>query len=395
MCFSVVCSTLFFAPVVAGESVIDAVDPFEIIFQEGLTGIDRGLFMDAAEIFAGLYAETGSPRVKLEWARSLYLGGKKREARDLFREVLKENPPMMVRERVNIFLDDIALSLGRVDVAIGVARDSNPRAVTSDRVISLFGFNFDYNPGVNRKPQNGINYMLTAAKGIDKDNRWVVSTSVGGSKFNDRVFDKTATDVYLSYRLSTEPKLEVKAGLGRLYFAGTKLYDDRSLSLKHAKNFTNGAYWTSEAKVTKVSYDQFSYLNGPIYSLTSSYTHPVFENIFLGGEVMFDRASAAESPYSSRTRVVSLFTNFLLPDYFIKGQVRVVVGSREFDSADPFFGRVREDSRSGVYINIMKTDLTLFEVTPAVEYSFEKNDSNIGINRYEREVLGLTFKKTF
>lgn len=302
---------------------------------------------------------------------------------------------MMVRERVNIFLDDIALSLGRVDVAIGVARDSNPRAVTSDRVISLFGFNFDYNPGVNRKPQNGINYMLTAAKGIDKDNRWVVSTSVGGSKFNDRVFDKTATDVYLSYRLSTEPKLEVKAGLGRLYFAGTKLYDDRSLSLKHAKNFTNGAYWTSEAKVTKVSYDQFSYLNGPIYSLTSSYTHPVFENIFLGGEVMFDRASAAESPYSSRTRVVSLFTNFLLPDYFIKGQVRVVVGSREFDSADPFFGRVREDSRSGVYINIMKTDLTLFEVTPAVEYSFEKNDSNIGINRYEREVLGLTFKKTF
>jgi hypothetical protein len=392
---SVALSIFFSAPVVADDPVIEVADPFEIRFQEGLMGMDRGLFMEAAKIFEDLYFDTGSPRVKLEWARSLYLGGKKREARNLFREALKENPPMMVRERVNIFLDDIALSLGRVDVAIGVTRDSNPRAVTSDRVISLFGFNFDYNPGVNRKPQNGINYMLTAAKGIDEDNRWVVSASVGGSKFSDRVFDKTAIDVYLTYRLMTEPRLEVKAGLGQFYFADTKLYNDRSLSLKHTKGFIDGANWTSEVKVTKVNYDQFKYLDGPIYSMSSSYTHPVFENIFLGGELMFDRASAVESPYSYRTRAVSLFTNFLFPDYFIKGQVRVVAGSREFDSTDPFFGKVREDGRRGIYINISKTDLTLFEMTPAVEYSFEKNDSNISINSYEREILGFTLKKTF
>jgi hypothetical protein len=223
----------------------------------------------------------------------------------------------------------------------------------------------------------------------------VVSASVGGSKFNDRVFDKTAVDVYLSYRLSSEPKLEVRAGVGQFYFAGIKLYDDRSLSLRHTQGFVDGSYWTSEAKVTTVDYDQFNYLDGSIYSVMSSYTRPVFENIFLGGEAMLDRAEASESSYSYQTRVGSLFTNFLLPDLFIKGQARVVAGKREFDSTDPFFGKVREDSRRGIYINVTKTDITLFEMTPVIEYSLEKNDSNIAINSYVREILGIIFKKTF
>jgi len=108
-----------------------------------------------------------------------------------------------------------------------------------------------------------------------------------------------------------------------------------------------------------------------------------------------DRAAAKESPYSYYTKTLGINSNFLFPDYFIKGQIKALLAERNYDEADPIFGIIRKDIRHGIYFSIVKTDWKLFDMTPSIDASYEKNNSDVNIYKYDREVLAISFKKTF
>jgi len=375
---------------------IQVIDPNEIQFEEGMKLLDQGHYDDASIVFGDLYDTTLSPRVKLEWARSLYLSGKKEEAGKLFREVLERDPPMMVRERVNVFLADIDNSKGRADISVGVIYDTNPRAVTNDRVVNLFGFSFNYDPGSSTKPQTGLGYSINAAKALDSDNKWLASFTANGAQFSDIIFNRTTLEESLTYRLYNSPNLQLKLAYEEFIYGGRLLYTDPSISLKHAANYDNGSYWTNEIKFAEIHYPSiYYYLNGPLYTALTSYGRPIFDNIVLGFDLGLDRAAAKESPYSYYTKTLGLNSNFLFPDCFIKGQIKALVAERNYDDPDPIFGIIRKDIRHGFYFSVVKTDWKLFDMTPTLDVSYEKNNSDVNIYKYDREVLTISFKKTF
>ena len=380
---------------VASQLKAQATDEHQVKFERGILFLNSQDYIPAIEIFRDLYQSTNAPRVKLEWARASYLSGDLVEAEKLFKEVLTENLPMMVREKIGVFLEEIALSEGKIEASAGVVQDSNPRAVTNNRIISLYGMNFQYDPGFDTNPQWGLGYNLVAAKAFSLQKRLLLGFSINGAKFEDYYFDRTSLQSYAMYRVFDEPNIKIKTNYEQFYYGGNLLYTAPSVSLIHSKDMMSGAYWINEAKFSKLDYPDYSYLSGPLNSITTSYGYPIVSNATLGFELGLDRAKANESPYSFKTQTYGLVGNLYLTDVFMKIQVKLIGSNRIFDDYDPVFGVIRQDRKKGAYLNLVKTDWKVYGVAPSLDIGYEINDSNIDIYTYTRRIIGLNFKKVY
>lgn len=355
----------------------------------------EGKFREANEFLLNLYERTGSSRVLLEGARVLYIAGEYTEAEKLFRAVLKQEPPMMVQERVARYLDEITTANGRFDFSIGFVSDTNPRAATSSKTITLFGQTYAYNPGFDTSPKTGMSYALVAEKSLGEKNKFLVGLVVNGAKFQDVALDRTSIEESLSCRLMDMPRLSTRIASEQYFLAGKYLYNMPSISLRHVKEFNNESYWTNEVKLGQITYKDYDYLNGMIYTYNTGFNKPIAENIILGAELSIDKMSAQESPYSYNTKSASLLLNVFVPAYFIKYQVRASLSRRDFESEDPFFGAVRCDKRNGVYLNILKSNWRFYGMAPVLDIGYEKNSSSIELYSYKRVISTVSFKKMY
>ena len=370
-------------------------DEYQVQFELGISAMNAGDYTQSIEILEDLFVKTNAPRVKLELARAAYLSGDLSTSKKLFYDVLNLNPPMMVRERIGIFLEEIALSEGKVEVSAGFVQDSNPRAVTNNRIISLYGMNFQYDPGFDTSPQWGMGYNLVGAKAFGDQKKLLLGMSINGAKFEDYFFDRTSLQTYAMYRAFDQPNIKFKTNYEQFYYGGNLLYTAPSISTIHSKDFMNGAYWLNEVKFSKLDYPDYSYLNGPLNSITTSYGYPVVSNGTLGFELGLDRAKANESPYSFKTQTYGLVGNLYLTDLFLKIQMKVNGSNRIFDDYDPLFGVIRQDRKKGAYLNLVKTDWKVYGVAPSLDIGYEINDSNIDIYTYTRSIIGLNFRKVY
>ena len=364
-------------------------------FDVALRLADEAKYREANELLLNLYERTNSPRVLLEGARVLYVAGEYAESEKLFRAVLKLEPPMMVQERVARYLDEITTANGRFDFSVGLISDTNPRAATSSETITLFGQTYTYNPGFDTTSKTGMSYSLIAEKSAGEKNRYVWGLAINGAKFSDTDFDRTSIEESLSYRLSDSPRLSIRIASEQYFLAGDYLYNMPSVSLKHVKEFSGEGYWTNEVKVGQITYKDYDYLGGMMYAYNTGFGRPIAENVVLGAEVGIDKMSAQESPYSYSTQSLSLLLNVYVPQFFIKYQVRASLSRRAFESEDPFFGAVRSDQKSGVYLNILKSNWKFYGMAPVLDIGYEKNRSSIELYSYKRVISTLSFKKMY
>lgn len=144
-------------------------------FETALSWAAEGRLSEANDLLLNLYTRTKSPRVLLEGARVLYLAGEHEEAEILFKQVLALKPPMMVRERVIVYLNNIANSRGRIEASFGLIRDTNPRAITNSRTLTIMGQTFAYNPQFDTSPQWGMGYQLSGYKNFGSEKGGVLA----------------------------------------------------------------------------------------------------------------------------------------------------------------------------------------------------------------------------
>lgn len=379
----------------AAEPDIAQKDAYQARFEEGASLFLSGNYLRAAYIFEQLYADTQSQRVKLEWARAIYFLGNKNKAKELFNEVLATNPPLPVREKINAFLDDIAISNGKFDYDFGVVRDTNPRAVPLNRTFNIFGTPLTYVPQFDTSPQYGLSYRLIASKSLDDYNKLVGSISMYGIKFGSTAFDRNNIEVGLAYRLSDSPRWQTRMAIERMNFAGEHLYDYPSVSISNSVENIIGNAWANEVKGGRMIYPVYSYLNGPLISYSTSVVKNVSPQTNVGVELYIDRSSAAESAYAYRTNLISLFGNLYQGNSGIKALLKISSSSKEYDATDPFFGEMRLDKRNSVMLTLAADKLNLFGVTPTLDLGYEKTNSNITFYTFDKVTATIYFKKAY
>jgi len=115
----------------------------------------------------------------------------------------------------------------------------------------------------------------------------------------------------------------------------------------------------------------------------------------IGLDLGLDRNHAMVQSYSFQSQMMNLFGNILLPEWFLKGQLKFTIQNRVFDDIDPYFGDIRVDKKNGVYLTLMKTNLKILGLAPAFELGFEVNNSNFALYSYSRYIANLTFRKLY
>jgi tetratricopeptide (TPR) repeat protein len=352
-------------------------------------------YREANELLLNLYERTGSARVLLEGARVLYNAGEYAESEKLFRSVLRLDPPMMVQEKVARYLDDITTANGRLDFSVGLVTDTNPRATTSAETITLFGQTYAYNPGFDTAPKTGMSYSLVAEKSAGSKKEYTVGLAVNGAKFHDSDLDRTSIEESVCYRLSASPRLSVRLAAEQYFLAGDYLYNMPSITLRHQQELSSETYWVNDIKAGLITYRDFDYLGGMVYSYNTGCGRPIVENVVLGAELGIDGMSAKESAYSYRTKSVSLLLNVYVPNSFIKYQLKASLSRRDFESEDPFFGTVRSDQKSGVFLNVVKSNWRFYGMAPVLDIGYENNSSSIVLFSYKRVISTLSFRKMY
>lgn len=364
-------------------------------FDTALQMASEGKLREANELLLNLYTRTQSTRVLLEGARILYLAGELDESERLFKQVLILNPPMMVRERVALYLDNIANSRGRIDASFGLVRDTNPKAITNTRTLTIFGQTFDYNPQVDTSAQWGANYLINGYKNFGEQKDWGAGFTVNGTKFTNKDFDRNGIEEFITYRVLNSPKVVTKVSVEHYFFGDKILYNMPSLSVKHTYDGASGGYWSNEIKNGWIHYPEYQYLNGTVGNYTTAFGSPVSENIILGVEGTLDKTTASEVAYAFKSIIGGVVANFYAPTQYIKGQLKYLHTSRTYDGIDPFFGEIRKDKKNGTYLNLTKTDWVFLGTIPSLDLGYEKNHSNLDLYSYKRLTSTLSFKKVF
>lgn len=367
----------------------------QALFEQAISLVNQARYLEGAELLSNLYQKTHASRVKLEWARALYLGEKKQEAKVLFSEVMALNPPYMVKEKINVFLEDISKYEGKINVSFGLIRDSNPKNITTASVINIFGQQYYYNPAVKAKSEMGVSYQINATKAINEQSPWYFGLAINGSKFNDIEFDKTSFEESISHKLFDSPRVYGKLAVEEYIFAGKLLYIYPSMSIKHSFENSSGYYMWDETKVGRLNYTDYDYLSGPMASVTVGFGKAITPQLNLGLELGVDRMVANENPYSFNSGTVGIVSNFFLNNLELKAQVKAVKSFRNYDAMDPIFGEIRSDRRGGVFATVIKTNWTIQGVTPRLELGYERNESNISLYSYNRLITNLYFNRTF
>lgn len=367
----------------------------QVQFDAAMELAAAGKLREANDLLLNLYGRTKSPRVLLEGARVLYLAEELDESEKLFRQVLELNPPMMVRERIVGYLDDIENSRGRLKVSFGIVRDTNPKAVTNSRTLTIFGQNFDYRPQVDTSSQWGTSYLLTGYKNYGAQKEWGAGFSVNGAKFATKDFDRTGLEEFLTYRMSDFPKVVAKTSVEQYFIADKILYAMPAVSIKHTSDMASGRYWTNEIKNGWIDYSDYTYLNGVARGYTTSFGMPVADNLILGLEAGVDRTTAVENAYAFKSATGALVANVYIPSEYVKAQIKYSHTNRKYEGIDPFFGEIRNDKKNGVYLNLVKTDWVFWGLMPSIDLGYENSESNIELYSYRRVISTLSFKKAY
>lgn len=301
----------------------------------------------------------------------------------------------MVKEKIYVFLDDISKAEGKFNISLGLISDSNPKNLTSASSVNIFGQQYYYNPNAKAKTETGLSYNISANKAFNEQSPWYFGLTINGSQFNNYQYDKTSIEESVSHKIFDSPRVYLKLSLEEYVFAGRLLYTYPALSIRHTYENSNGFYLWDETKIGKLNYSDYTYLNGVMTNVTTGIGKSFTPQLNLGLELGVDRMNANESPYSFLSSTFGLVSNFFIPSIELKTQLKVIKSYKNFDSMDPIFGATRSDERSGFFATLTKTDWSIHEVTPSLEFGFEKNDSNINIYSYNRVIANLYLRRSF
>ena len=367
----------------------------QVKFELGLGFLLNDDYAAAAATFEQLHASTGSERVRLEWARALYLQRNYEQAETLFKAVLATAPPFPVREKIRYFLDDMSLAQGRLDYSISLERDSNPRVIPSVRSFNIFGLPFEYKPQVDTSPKWGTNYRLSGSKGLDNNRRWIVSAGVLGVHYGEPALNKRGWDSHLTYRLQIEPRAEIKLSHESMDIGGEALYRYSWATLLHVLETPGGWRWSNELRHGDINYPSYTYQNSRLSGYRVATEKSVSQFASLGAELAWDRGSAVERPYSYTTLSHGLSGTYFMTLLASRIHLRWLRSSRKHAEMDPFFGVLREDQRSFIKLSLEPVNFNIVGMTPVIEVGYEKNESTLALSNYKRTIAGITFKRSY
>lgn len=381
----------FFISVASGQDLNQ--QKFQQRFDLGLSLIESDP-NKSAEIFSELYLQTRSTRVKLEWARSLYAAKRFEESKIVFSEILSEELPLPVRDRVEIFLTDINISTQPFSISFGMIRDSNPKASPREQQISLFGQVFDYVPEVKPKTETGLLTTLSYISPQAVNGVIGFSAQLDSYDYPSGLNDRQIAKLIFLRRLDGFKNIGIGVSYEETYLGSKNLYRSPSFLLDYYFEFNSTSVLGVGYKKSKLTYQNYDFLDANLDTVSLVYTLEINPYLKTFIESVHDRSVSDSEVYSFQGHLHSIGFKWGTNKGGLQVTGKVSLGNRRF-GVDPFFGEVREDRRQIQTLSFTKRDFYLFGFRPSLELMLDKNKSSIPINSYDKKLASVMFTKVF
>ena len=364
---------------------------YQARFLLGVEALHAGNPMRAAAIFEPLLAETGSPRVRLELARALYLLQNYERAEQLFREVLaRPDLPWRVGENIRVYLDEIDMATGFVKFSVGVVSDSNPRNFTNSREVMIGGQTLTVVPPEDNRQVTGVRLSVRGYRPLDKRRQTTAFFTAAYADFPGATFDRLSGDVGLAQAVPGLSWLKAKAGFEGARLDGRTLYRFPYVGALAAMAPSDGYRLLGELKLGRLQVPQMPHLDSNNLFLVGKLSYPPALGLAFSNEATLERADASEAAYSYRGG--SLGGTVVWPSDTLDTRFTLYgsAGVRRYDGVDPLFGNRRQDTRYTASLDLLRPSLRIRGYQPQIGIVYERTDSTLDFFSFSK--LGLRFQ---
>jgi outer membrane protein len=354
-------------------------------FIEGGRLLQAGDYAAAERIFRELLRKTSSSRIKLELARTLFYEKRYREARAIFKEVqLEPEIPWQVRDNIDTFIRQIDNIVGYVKGSVAVISDTNPENITSQREFSIGGIRLTFQPPAENKKVTGLRYLVDAFQPIWQEGR--LSSYLTGAyiDYPGEALDRLTVDMGLTKGLDRDGRSALRAGVEWGTFAGRQLYNFPYVAGLDVLSQSSSYRITGEAKAGRVSFPYYRYLDADYLSLTVSGVRALSATTAASLSATAEGSSAREKPYSYTGLTLVPGFAWLLSEPALLVKTNASFSDRHYGAIDPLFGKQRADRKTWAEVTVRSKAWRLFNFTPLLVFSVERNRSNIDYYTYRK-----------
>ncbi len=368
-------------------------DAYQARFLLGVEALHAGNPMRAAAIFEQLLADTGSPRVKLELARALFLLQDYARSEQLFREVLAlPDLPWRVGESIRVYLDEIDMATGYVKFSVGLVGDSNPRNFTNSREVMIGGQTLTVVPPEDNREVYGARLSVRGYRPLDEKRRTTAFFTASYSDFPAQTFDRLTGDVGLAQAIPGVPWLKAKAGFEGARLDGHTLYHYPYVGALAAMAPSEGYRLMGEFKFGRLQIPQMPNLDSHNLFLIGKLAYPPALGLAFSNEATLERAEADAAFDSYRGGSVGGTVVWPSDAWDTRFTLYGSAGTRNYQAMDPLFGDRRRDTRYVAYLDVLRPSLRIAGYRPLIGVMYEKTDSTLDFYSFSKVGLRLQFE---
>jgi len=382
---------------------------FDFVF--GLAALDAG--QPSRAVFAlerVLALQPDNALARAEIARAYFQLGERDVAKEAFQAVQKMDVPSEAQATIQKFLGAIeqieATERTQVKsyVELGVGYDSNVNSATSASQVAvpLFGgaiFTLTSQSVQNHDTYTSLGAGLNVRHPVDRE-----LALFGGAVLNKRVnssedrFDTGYSDLNAGVAFTRNKNVITGALQANNYYVDNNRFRDAyGATVQWQYNHDARNQSTLFGQYTDLQYPGQDVRDAKRYVVGAAYAHaltgdlqPVFYVGAYGGQ---ERERAAGVPHLGHDLVGIRLGGQIRPSSSTTLFVNASAERRDYGGADPFFLVTREDKQYDLRIGVNYVPAKAWVVSPLL--SVVRNKSNVAINDFRREMLGVTLRREF
>jgi tetratricopeptide (TPR) repeat protein len=365
-------------------------DALQRAFVQGMQAQEAGDLARAEQIFRELLANTSSPRVRLELARTLFQQGKYSEAKVLFKEVsLQSETPWRVRDNIALFVREIEERTGYLKFGVTVVSDSNPGNLARQKEFSIG--DLQVTPVDAPKRLTGLRYSVQGWQPFEaiKGAGYLTASYID---YPTEEFDRLTVDAGLAKNLVASGRLRGKAGLEFGTADGHSLYQFPYLGLDAVLAQSETSRLAGDLKFGKVRFSDFDYLDATYRSGALSLRRELTQSLSGTLRAAVEGSRAVQQPYTYYGWDLAPGISAFWPETTFLVGATLSLGRRKYAEADPLFGLRREDEKTRVEVTLGNKKWRWRDNYVALVASLEENRSNIGFFHYEKTNLSVVIE---
>lgn len=385
---------------ILGAARAELVDRNDLDFLRGAVAMARGDADAAIAAFRSILVRDPSlNRVRLELGRALFLAGDDEASLHHFRIAQAAGLPSEAQRKVDAFLDQIRRRRRwGVDVALGLAPDSNVNAGTGARVVNLYGLPFSLDDSARKTSGLGLAASVggSVQAALDGDTRLVMGGRFGMLDYQGGRYDDRSVSAFLGPRflIGAASEVTTTAIASRRWYGGEGFSTGAGGRVEGQTTLSPRLLLSASATLQHMAYDDVSAFDGPVATTALGLTYGLDEASLVRFDVAVMREQAREEAFRDTQLVLGASYYRELPWGFgisLGGSVNFA----RYDARLAAFGVTRHDDTVTTRIALSNRTIAVFGFTPVLAYIHTDRMSSIALYEFSRDRVEISVTRNF